>query len=80
MFRHADVLPFATKSKLKTTPTYGTNARKAMWVGAKPVGPKNAYSLLAGACPDDCSVLARLGLSDELPKNSESSFSLATFE
>jgi len=36
------------------------------------VGPKNAYALVAGAAPNDCLVLTRLWLSDELPRNSES--------
>jgi hypothetical protein len=38
------------------------------------VGPLNAHSLVEGAAPDDCLVLTRLWLSDELPKNSESRF------
>jgi hypothetical protein len=36
------------------------------------VGPLNAYSLVDGARPEDCLVLTRLWLSDELPSNSES--------
>ena len=36
------------------------------------VGPLNAYSLVVGANPEDCLVLTRLWLNDELPKNSES--------
>jgi hypothetical protein len=35
-------------------------------------GPANAYSLVYQAQPDDCLVLTRLWLSDELPSNSES--------
>jgi hypothetical protein len=35
-------------------------------------GPANAYNLVYQACPDDCLVLTRLWLSDELPRNSES--------
>jgi hypothetical protein len=41
----------------------------AMSLGA---GPANAYSLVYRAKPDDCLVLTRLWLSDELPCNSES--------
>ena len=36
------------------------------------VGPLNCYSLVDGASPDDCAVLTRLWLSDQLPHNSES--------
>lgn len=36
------------------------------------VGPFNAHCLVEGALPDDCLVLTRLWLSDELPRNSES--------
>ncbi len=36
------------------------------------VGPANAYRLVDGAKPEDCLVLSRLWLSDELPPNSES--------
>jgi hypothetical protein len=36
------------------------------------VGPFNTYSLVYQAQPDDCLVLTRLWLSDELPRNSES--------
>jgi hypothetical protein len=36
------------------------------------VGPLNAFSLVEGARPEDCLVLTRLWLSDELPTNSES--------
>jgi hypothetical protein len=35
-------------------------------------GPFLAYQLVDGAKPDDCIVLSRLWLSDELPRNSES--------
>jgi hypothetical protein len=35
-------------------------------------GPANAYSLVYRAQPDDCLVLTRLWVSDELPRNSES--------
>ena len=35
-------------------------------------GPSQAYRLVEGACSDDCAVLTRLWLSDDLPKNSES--------
>lgn len=35
-------------------------------------GPLNVYALVDGAIPNDCLVLTRLWLSDELPKNSES--------
>ena len=35
-------------------------------------GPMNAYSLVAGAMPEDCLSLTRLWLSDELPRRSES--------
>jgi hypothetical protein len=35
-------------------------------------GPANAYSLVYQAKPEDCLVLTRLWLSDELPRNSES--------
>lgn len=35
-------------------------------------GPSQAYQLITGATRDDCAVLTRLWLSDELPKNSES--------
>ena len=35
-------------------------------------GPQNAYSLVYRAAPDDCLVLTRLWLSDELLRNSES--------
>ena len=35
------------------------------------VGPLNAHSLVEGARPEDCLVLTRLWLSDELPANSE---------
>ena len=35
-------------------------------------GPSQAYRLVTGATPDDCGVLTRLWLSDELPGNSES--------
>jgi len=35
-------------------------------------GPANAYSLVYQAQPDDCLVLTRLWLSDDLPRNSES--------
>ena len=35
-------------------------------------GPSLAYRLVEGACPDDCAVLTRMWLSDELPANSES--------
>ncbi len=36
------------------------------------VGPYNAFSLVEGACPDNCLALTRLWLSEELPSNSES--------
>ena len=35
-------------------------------------GPSQAYRLVGGAAPDECGVLTRLWLSDELPRNSES--------
>ena len=35
-------------------------------------GPANAYRLIDGASRDDCLVLTRLWLADELPRNSES--------
>ena len=35
-------------------------------------GPSQAYRLVQGARPDDCGVLTRLWLSDDLPTNSES--------
>ncbi|MCH8064119.1 MAG: DNA methyltransferase [Chloroflexi bacterium] len=35
-------------------------------------GPSQAYRLVGGARPDDCAVLTRLWLSDDLPTNSES--------
>ena len=35
-------------------------------------GPSQAFRLVEGAAPDDCGVLTRLWLSDELPGNSES--------
>jgi hypothetical protein len=35
-------------------------------------GPANAYNLVYQAQPDDCLVLTRLWLADELPRNSES--------
>ena len=35
-------------------------------------GPSQAYRLVEGATPDDCGVLTRLWLDDELPANSES--------
>lgn len=36
------------------------------------VGPFLGYCLVDGAAPEDCIILTRLWLSDELPKNSES--------
>ncbi len=35
-------------------------------------GPQNAYNLVRGSAPDDCMILTRLWLSDQLPSNSES--------
>ena len=37
------------------------------------VGPAQAYAMVGGAEPRDCMALTRLWLSDDLPKNSESS-------
>ena len=47
----------------------GTRLLGAMTFG---VGPSNVHCLVDGAIADDCSVLTRLWLSDELPPNSES--------
>ena len=46
----------------------------SIFVGAMTVGcgPSQAYRLVDGVCRDDCAVLTRLWLSDELPRNSES--------
>ena len=43
-------------------------------LGAIPfgVGPYNSFSLVEGACPDDCLTLTRFWLSEQLPPNSES--------
>ena len=35
-------------------------------------GPHNAFTLVDGACPDNCLTLTRLWLSEKLPPNSES--------
>lgn len=35
-------------------------------------GPSQAYRLVEDACTDDCAVLTRLWIADDLPKNSES--------
>ena len=47
----------------------GKKLMGALTVGC---GPSQAYRLVEGAAPDDCGVLTRLWLSDELPGNSES--------
>ena len=47
----------------------GTRLTGALTIGC---GPSQAYKLVKSAGPDDCAVLTRLWLSDELPKNSES--------
>ncbi len=47
----------------------GSKLLGAMTFGS---GPANAYRLVEGAVSDQCLILSRLWLSDELPRNSES--------
>ena len=47
----------------------GSRLTGALTIGC---GPSQAYKLVKSATPDDCAVLTRLWLSDELPSNSES--------
>ena len=47
----------------------GNRLLGALTLGA---GPANAHRLVDGAVPEECAVLSRLWLADELPGNSES--------
>lgn len=49
--------------------SHGNRLKGALTIGC---GPSQAYRLVDGASRDDCAVLTRLWLDDELPANSES--------
>jgi hypothetical protein len=67
--RHHYLHSFPGGTKLAFGIFVANRLQGAISLGA---GPANAYSLVYQAQPDDCLVLTRLWLSDDLPCNSES--------
>jgi len=67
--RHHYLHSFPGGTKLAFGIFVANRLQGAISLGA---GPANAYSLVYQAKPEDCLVLTRLWLSDELPRNSES--------